>query len=90
MSRYRLKVEPKVEVGAVQYLGFEENGEECERFLGDSFETHLPSEDKIVFCNLEGETTASKGDWLINGLLSELFWHREPDVFEANYEPAET
>lgn len=29
-------------IEAIQYLGFEENGEECELFVGDSFETHLP------------------------------------------------
>jgi hypothetical protein len=85
MTAYRKK---PVVIEAVQYLGFNANGEECELFLGDDFETHVPSEDKIVVRTLEGELTASKGDWIIKGVQGE-FYPCKPDIFEATYEPAE-
>jgi hypothetical protein len=82
-GRYRKK---PVEIEAVQYLGFETNGEECELFLGDDFETHLPSQNQIAIRTLEGELTASKGDWLIRGVKGEHY-PCKPDVFAATYEP---
>lgn len=82
-ARYRKK---PVEVEALQYLGFEANGEECERFVGDTFETHLPSTDQLVIRTLEGEITASKGDYIIRGVQGE-FYPCKPDIFAATYEP---
>lgn len=32
----------------MQYLGFDLNGRECELYVGDEFETHLPSLDQVV------------------------------------------
>jgi hypothetical protein len=36
---------------------------------------------------LEGEMTASPGDWIIRGVKGELY-PCKPDIFEATYEPA--
>ena len=82
MSKYRKK---PVEIEAVQYLGFEQNGEECELFLGDDFESHLPSENKILVRTLEGELTASAGDFLIRGVKGEHY-PCKPDIFAATYD----
>jgi hypothetical protein len=81
-SRYRKK---PVEIEAVQYLGFGVNGGECELFIGDSFESHIPSQDKIEIRTLEGPITASKGDFIIKGVQGE-FYPGKPDIFEATYE----
>lgn len=81
-SQYRKK---PVVIEAVQYLGYDTNGEECELFIGDSFESHIPTQDKIEIRTLEGPITASKGDWIIKGVQGE-FYPCKPDIFEATYE----
>jgi hypothetical protein len=68
----------------VQYLGFDTNGKECELFIGDTFESHIPSQDQIRIRTLEGPITASKGDWIIKGVQGE-FYPCKPDIFEATY-----
>ena len=85
MARYRKK---PVEIEAVQYLGFDANGEECELFLDGSFESHLPSQDKIEIRTLEGPITASRGDWIIRGVQGEHY-PCKPDIFAATYETAD-
>lgn len=75
-------------IEAIQYLGFDANGEECELFLGDDFWTHLPSQNKLEIRTLEGPIMASKGDWIIRGVQGEHY-PCKPDIFEATYEPAE-
>lgn len=42
--------------------------------------------DKIGIVTLEGEMTASKGDWIIKGVKGE-FYPCKPDIFEKTYEP---
>ena len=37
---------------------------------------------------LEGDMTASPGDWIIKGVKGE-FYPCKPDIFAATYEPAE-
>jgi hypothetical protein len=74
-----------VEVEAVQWTG--DNADEIERFAGDAYETWLPSVDKVAICTLEGEMTASVGDWIIRGVQGE-FYPCKPDIFEATYELA--
>ena len=75
-----------VVIDAMQYRGFDVNGEECEVFIGGSFETHLPSKNQMVIRTLEGELTASVGDWIIRGVAGE-FYPCKPDIFAATYEP---
>ena len=41
----------------------------------------------VVITTLEGEMTASPGDWIIKGVKGE-FYPCKPDIFEATYEPA--
>lgn len=74
------------EIEAVQYLGFEENGEECERFLGDAFESHIPDWDKIVI-RLQGggELVVNKGNWIVRDPHRGYLLYK-PDVFEKMYE----
>lgn len=84
MRKYRKK---PVVIEAVQYLGFHENGEECELFLGSSFETHIATKNQIMVRTMEGELTASQGDYLIRGVQGE-FYPCKPDIFAATYEPA--
>jgi hypothetical protein len=43
---------------------------------------------KIAIKTLEGEMTASPGDWIIRGVQGELY-PCKPDIFEATYEPVE-
>ena len=54
---------------------------------------HYPSEDKnrnhtIVIQTLEGDMTASLGDWVIRGVKGE-FYPCKNDIFIATYELAE-
>jgi hypothetical protein len=42
----------------------------------------------LVIQTLEGEVTASPGDWIIKGVAGE-FYPCKPDIFEATYEPVE-
>lgn len=74
-----------VTIEYVQYLGFEENGEEVELFLGDDFVTHLPSVNQILVATLEGELAASAGDYVIRGVNGEHY-PVKPDVFVKTYD----
>lgn len=46
----------------------------------------LHDTDIPVIHTLEGEMTASKGDWIIKGLKGE-FYPCKPDIFAATYDP---
>lgn len=72
---------------AIQYLGFDVNGEECELFLGDAFWTHLPSRNKLEIRTSKGPIIANEGDWIIRGLKGD-YYLLSPDVFTTMYEPA--
>lgn len=84
MTTKRARKKP-VEIEAVQFLGFDQNAEEVEIFLGDSFETHLPSTNQVVVRTLEGELTASSGDWIIKGVQGELYPIKDA-IFRATYD----
>lgn len=43
---------------------------------------------EIEIQTLEGNMTASAGDWIIKGVKGE-FYPCKPDIFAATYEPAE-
>lgn len=62
-------------------------------YLGsDDFGSHNPisgvgeGTTTIRIRTLEGEITASEGDWIIRGIKGEHYPCR-PDIFEATYEP---
>ena len=42
----------------------------------------------IFIRTLEGEMTATQGDWIIKGVKGE-FYPCKPDIFAATYEPAD-
>lgn len=41
----------------------------------------------LIIETLEGEMTASLGDWIIKGVKGEIY-PCKPDIFDATYEPA--
>ncbi len=90
MARYRKK---PVEVDAVHYDGT--NRDEVAAFMGRTGkveETKLPGpgrglHDGIVIHTLEGDVTASPGDWVIRGVQGE-YYPCKPSVFAATYEEA--
>lgn len=43
---------------------------------------------KLTIETLEGDMTASNGDWIIKGVNGE-FWAIKPDIFEKSYEKVE-
>ena len=43
---------------------------------------------KLAIPTLEGEMTASPGDWIIRGVAGEVY-PCKPDIFEATYEAVE-
>ncbi|MFJ2676383.1 hypothetical protein [Streptomyces sp. NPDC087525] len=90
MGRYRKK---PVEIEAVRYDGT--NWDEIATFMGRTGrveETKLPGpgrgmHDGTVIHTLEGDMTASVGDWIIRGVQGECY-PCKPDIFAATYEPA--
>jgi len=74
-----------VVIDAIQWTG--KNLDECIEFLGKSFGAHLHL-NRLVVLTLEGEHTATKGDWLIRGVQGEHY-PCKPDIFEATYEAVE-
>ena len=51
---------------------------------GDTVNAH-----DMVIWTLEGDMTASPGDWIIRGVKGEHY-PCKPDIFAATYEPAES
>jgi hypothetical protein len=46
-------------------------------------------DDRLFISTLEGEITASVGDWIIRGVAGELY-PCKPDIFDKTYEPVES
>ena len=86
MSRYRKK---PVVIEAVQFTG--DNFFDIARFIGHGPEVlcnlELKDTDHPVIRTLEGNMTASPGDWVIKGINGE-FYPCKPDIFEKTYDPA--
>lgn len=59
-----------------EWLAANQGDRKC-RYVGDT----------IVIPTLEGDHTASPGDWIIRGVKGELY-PCKPDIFEATYDPA--
>lgn len=76
-----------VVIEARQFTG--EPDAELELWLGDWFESWVPSRRELVIRTLESnEFTASAGDWIICGVGGE-FYACKPDIFAATYEAAD-
>lgn len=96
MAKYRKK---PVEVEAIQWTG--DNTLQVIRFMGqdvdfdrymerDKFSDYVDYARKegLKIHTLEGEMTASVGDYIIKGVKGE-FYPCKPDIFKATYEKVE-
>lgn len=89
MAKFRKK---PVVIDAVQWDGSEKGWHEVV--------VPFAKPDDVFFCEgpgglieleidtLEGKMTAAKNDWIIRGVMGELY-PCKPDIFAATYEPAE-
>lgn len=87
MSAGKARKKP-VEIEYLRYRGFYENGEEVELFLGDDFESHVPTKNRVIIRTLEGELEASRGDVIIRGVNGEHY-PCKPDIFAKTYDVLE-
>jgi hypothetical protein len=78
MAKFRKK---PVVIEAVQFLGTPESEKDVLDFVR-CIET---LDNQIVIRTLEGNMTASAGDWIIKGVSGE-FYPCKPDIFEKTYE----
>lgn len=83
MGFYRKK---PVVVEARQWNG--ENAGELEEWIGESYETWIPSLSQIKIFTLKGEMTASIGDYIIKNVVGE-FYPCDSHVFKKTYEKVE-
>lgn len=89
MARYRRK---PIEIEAVHYDGTVEGANCILGWIGstggDAKRAHATKPELgIVIHTLEGDMTASVGDWIIRGVQGE-FYPCKPDIFAATYEEA--
>jgi hypothetical protein len=87
LSSHVYRKKPVV-IEAVQFTG-PDTVDDVLAFLGAPREDGEEIEDfaVITICTLEGDLTASPGDWIIRGVQGE-FYPCKPDIFEATYEAA--
>lgn len=84
----KYKKKPVV-VEAIQFTG--RNCFDVLRFMNrasDIWEADLMQTDHPTIYTLEGDMTASPGDYIIKGIKGE-FYPCKPDIFEATYEKVE-
>jgi len=75
----KLRKKPIV-IQAKQWTG--DNFSEMEDFIEVDF---MSVKDDLIIFTLEGDMTASKGDWIIRGVNGE-FYPCKPDIFDKTYE----
>lgn len=80
LTKYRKK---PVVVEAVRWDG--NNVSEVSAFIGMDVNARFVG-DTVVIPTLEGDMTASNGDWIIRGVNGE-YYPCKPDVFTKTYEP---
>lgn len=73
-----------VEIEAIEWKGH--NTVEMSQFMGREVSV-APFVNKLMIPTLEGEMTASVGDFIIKGVQGE-FYPCKPDIFAETYEPA--
>ena len=78
-GRYRKK---PVEIEALQYTGY---NHDAVMFFTNGQAVWAPREGKLTIPTLEGDHTASAGDWIIRGVKGE-YYPCKPDIFEMTYE----
>ena len=88
MPKFRKK---PVVIEAKQFLGTWESWDEINYWVTGAWLTDQTIVENIDWTTykiqtLEGEITASTGDYIINGVQGE-FYPCKPDIFEQTYEP---
>ena len=74
-----------VVIEAMQFVGESNVDEVLEWVTRESPQSAVGTSKEIYIPTLEGEMTASVGDWIIKGVKGE-FYPCKPDIFEATYE----
>ena len=72
-----------VVIDAVQWTGT--NGLTIAAFMGEPFPDDAHTTDTPIIHTLEGDLTASVGDYIIRGIKGE-FYPCRADIFEATYD----
>lgn len=85
MKKFRKK---PIVIDAVQFLPEHKESVREIQHLGFSV-SYSDGRAVIKIQTLEGEMTASEGDWLIKGLRGE-FYPCKPDIFDKSYEEVTT
>ena len=86
MSKFRKK---PVVIEAVQWSSSEEAMQQVCDWAGDRYALKNTEAHELVIRTLEGDMTASRGDWIIKGVNGELY-PCKPDIFAKTYDPVET
>lgn len=79
-------IKKRVQVTAVQWDG--RNFDEISKFSNGEVSLLSENSDKLVIHTLEGEMHASKGDYIIKGVLGELY-PCKPEAFKKTYDKVE-
>lgn len=58
------------------------------QYVGGPGIGYVPALGELTIPTLEGDHTASAGDWIIKGVAGE-FYPCKPDIFDQTYEPVE-
>lgn len=82
MAQYRKK---PVEIEAMQWLGGPDCFRQIKAFAGAAVICWFYNHETLCIATLEGEMTASVGDWIIKGVKGE-FYPCKPDIFAMTYE----
>jgi hypothetical protein len=82
MAKYRKK---PVVIEAWKWDGVATSPERPEWLRGPNVQANH-FEQILIITTLEGDMTASVGDWIIQGVKGELY-PCKPDIFAATYEP---
>ena len=83
MAKFKKK---PVVIEAEQFT--DENKDRCFNFVtGTKGADFVDGKPVLIIQTLEGDMTATLGDWIIKGVKGE-FYPCKPDIFEATYEPA--
>lgn len=84
MQKYRKK---PVEIEAIQHDGSPQRETEILAWVGPAARVEHDGGEStnIIISTLEGDMTASNGDWIIKGVKGE-FYPCKPDIFEATYD----
>jgi len=79
-------IKKRVQVTAVQWDG--RNFDEISKFSNGEVSLLSENSDKLVIPTLEGEMHARKGDYIIKGVLGELY-PCKPEAFKKTYDKVE-